>query len=384
MTARSLLFPHANPVTVGRTHPVESASGSALGAGRSTRSGDGAPTRRAPERVHDDGGARRTFAPGRRSPSRGRPRGTAGTSTHGIAGAVAAALLALAAALAHPGVARADERPRVATTFTVLADMAANVAGEAADVVSVTKPGAEIHGYQPTPKDIARTRDADLLLRNGLNLELWFEKFLARLGDVPSATLSDGVEPIAIGGGEYDGKPNPHAWMSPDAALVYVDNIRDALARVDPANAAIYRENAERYKGEIRAAIEPLRAALADVPDGERWLVTSEGAFSYLARDLGLRELYLWPINADAQGTPQQVRTVIDTVRENAIPVVFSESTVSDKPARQVARETGARYGGTLYVDSLSEADGEVPTYLDLLRVTVSRVAAGLLGDAER
>ena len=167
--------------------------------------------------------------------------------------------------------------------------------------------------------------------------------------------------------------------MSPEAALVYVDNIRDALIGIDPDEAETYTANAAAYAERIRAQTEPLLALLAEVPETQRWLVTSEGAFSYLARDLGLRELYLWPMNADSQGTPQQVRAVIDAVREHDIPVVFSESTVSDKPARQVARETGADYGGVLYVDSLSEASGEVPTYLDLLRVTSTRVAEGLL-----
>lgn len=291
-----------------------------------------------------------------------------------------AAVAVLALVLATSGV-QAAELPRVVTTFTVLADMTRRVAGDAAEVVSVTKPGAEIHNYQPTPKDIGRARRADLVIRNGMGLELWFEKFLDRLGNVPSATLSDGVEPISIGEGPYDGKPNPHAWMSPDSALIYVDNILEALIGVAPEAQEAFTANANAYKEEIRAALDPLVALIDTVPEPSRWLVTSEGAFSYLARDLGLQELYLWPINADAQGTPQQVRRVIDTVREHAIPVIFSESTVSSKPAEQVARETGSRYGGVLYVDSLSEANGAVPTYLDLLRVTVETIVAGLTND---
>jgi manganese/iron transport system substrate-binding protein len=283
-------------------------------------------------------------------------------------------------ALLVPGTALAADKPKVVTTFTVIADIARNVAGDAADVESITKPGAEIHGYQPTPRDILKARDADLVLRNGLNLEAWFEKFLANLGDVPTVTVSDGVEPISIGGGAYDGKPNPHAWMSPDNALIYVENIRKALTDIDPANAAVYEANAKTYSDKIRAEIEPLKAEISAVPEEQRWLVTSEGAFSYLARDLGLKELYLWPINADSQGTPQQVKAVVDAVVKNKIPVVFSESTVSDKPAKQVAAETGAKYGGVLYVDSLSEPDGPVPTYLDLLKVTVSTIAKGLAG----
>ncbi|KQW29777.1 iron ABC transporter substrate-binding protein [Rhizobium sp. Root274] len=285
-----------------------------------------------------------------------------------------------ALALLLPGAALAADKPKVVTTFTVIADIARNVAGDAADVESITKPGAEIHGYQPTPRDILKARDADLVLRNGLYLEAWFEKFLANLGSVPTVTVSDGVEPISIGGGAYEGKPNPHAWMSPDNALIYVENIRKALSDIDPANAAIYEANAKAYSAKIRAEIEPLKAEISAVPENQRWLVTSEGAFSYLARDLGLKELYLWPINADSQGTPQQVKAVVDAVIANKIPVVFSESTVSDKPAKQVAAETGAAYGGVLYVDSLSEADGPVPTYIDLLKVTVSTIAKGLAG----
>jgi manganese/iron transport system substrate-binding protein len=211
-----------------------------------------------------------------------------------------------------------------------------------------------------------------------MNLELWIEQFLSNLRDVPAATLTDGIEPISISGGEYDGKPNPHAWMALDSAEIYIDNIRDALSAADPDNAEVYAANAEAYKAEVAAVIGPLRDAVRALPEERRWLVTSEGAFSYLARDFGLKEVYLWPMNADSQGTPQQVRAVIDAVRDHDIPVVFSESTVSDKPARQVARETGAAYGGVLYVDSLSEPDGPVPSYLDLLRVTSETIVNGL------
>lgn len=287
-----------------------------------------------------------------------------------ISCAVFAAILATNAA--------AEDKMKVVTTFTVLADMAANVAGDAADVVSITKPGAEIHGYEPTPQDIVRASDADLILWNGMNLELWFEQFLSNLKDVPSATLTDGIDPISIASGSYTGKPNPHAWMGLDNALIYIDNIANAFAEQDPENADTYAANAATYKDELRATIEPLRAAVEQIPQNARWLVTCEGAFSYLARDFGMQELYLWPMNADQVGTPQQVRGVIDAVRANDIPVVFCESTVNTAPAEQVARETGVQYGGVLYVDSLSAADGPVPTYLDLLKVTAGTVATAL------
>ena len=288
-----------------------------------------------------------------------------------------AATVIFAGRLANAEPAPEGGKFKVVTTFTVVQDIAQNVAGDKADVVSITKPGAEIHDYQPTPLDIVKAQDADLVLWNGFNLERWFEKFFQNVEDVPGVVLTEGIEPMGIREGPYTGKPNPHAWMSPSNALAYVENIRKALAEHDPANAETYNRNAEAYAAKIKALDEPLRRRLEAIPENQRWLVTSEGAFSYLARDYGLKEAYLWPINADEQGTPQQVRKVIDLVRENGIPVVFSESTISDRAAKQVAKETGARYGGVLYVDSLSTADGPVPTYLDLLNVTVDTIAKG-------
>lgn len=291
---------------------------------------------------------------------------------------IRAGIVGLSLLVATPAL--AEVKFKAVTTFTVIADMAANVAGDAADVVSITKPGAEIHGYEPTPRDILKAQDADLVLWNGMNLELWFEQFFRNLEHVPQAVVSAGIDPISIAEGSYEGKPNPHAWMSLESALIYVDNIAAAFIEHDPLNEDAYRANAEAYKAQIAETIAPLKAAVQTVPEAQRWLVTCEGAFSYLARDYGLNELYLWPMNADQTGTPKQVKKVIDGVRAHDIPVVFCESTVNTDPAKQVARETGARYGGVLYVDSLTEAGGPVPTYLDLLRVTSETVVMGLTG----
>ena len=272
----------------------------------------------------------------------------------------------------------AKTKLKAITTFTVIADMARNVAGDVAVVESITKAGAEIHGYQPTPRDIIKAQDADLILWNGLNLELWFEQFFTNLKNIPSVMLTEGIQPMGITEGEYTGKPNPHAWMSPNNALIYIDNIRDAFISSDPKNKVTYARNAEKYKKEIIDTINPLREKIMTVPVEKRWLVTCEGAFSYLIRDFKMQELYLWPMNADSQGTPQQVRKVIDGVRKYNIPAVFCESTVSQAPAQQIARETEAEYGGVLYVDSLTEKTGKVPTYLELLKVTTETIAQGL------
>ncbi len=274
--------------------------------------------------------------------------------------------------------ASADEKKfKVVTTFTVIQDIAQNVAGDAAVVESITKVGAEIHEYDPTPQDITKALSADLVLWNGLNLELWFERFFEDVKNVPSVVVTEGIDPMPIQEGSYKGNPNPHAWMSPTLALTYIENIRAALVKYDPKNAEIYNKNAAEYVAKIKALDAPLRERLAKIPESQRWLVTSEGAFSYLARDYNLKEAYLWPINAEQQGTPKQVKNLIDLVRANNIPVLFSESTISDKPAKQVSKETGAKYGGVLYVDSLSTKDGPVPTYIDLLKVTVETIAKG-------
>ena len=272
---------------------------------------------------------------------------------------------------------QAQAKFKVVTTFTVIQDIAQNVAGDAATVESITKPGAEIHEYEPTPKDIVKAQSADLILWNGLNLERWFERFFQNIKDKPAVVVTEGIQPLSIYEGPYKNAPNPHAWMSPSNALIYIENIKNALVKYDPQNAAVYEKNAADYAQKIKQLDEPLRAKLAQIPENQRWLVTSEGAFSYLAKDYNLKEGYLWPINAEQQGTPQQVRKVIDLVRKNNIPVVFSESTISPKPAQQVAKESGAKYGGVLYVDSLSTKDGPVPTYIDLLNVTVSTIVKG-------
>ncbi|MFB6421971.1 MAG: metal ABC transporter substrate-binding protein [Candidatus Malihini olakiniferum] len=273
--------------------------------------------------------------------------------------------------------ANAKDKLKVVTTFTIIQDIAQNVAGDAAIVESITKPGAEIHDYQPTPHDIVKAHSADLILWNGLNLERWFSRFFQNIKEVPAVTVTDGITPLPIREGTYNGNPNPHAWISPRNALFYLENIRKGLVKYDSDNAEIYNRNAKAYSEKIKALDTPLRERLARIPEAQRWLVTSEGAFSYLTIDYQFNEVYIWPINADEQGSPQQVRRVIDIVREKHIPVVFSESTISDKPVKQISKETGTKYGGVLYVDSLSNKKGPVPTYLDLLQTTVNIIAKG-------
>jgi manganese transport system substrate-binding protein len=246
-------------------------------------------------------------------------------------------------------------------------------------VESITKAGAEIHGYEPTPGDIRRASGAALILDNGLNLEAWFGKFVAGM-DVPHAVVSEGVRTIDIAEDSYAGMPNPHAWMSPVNVQTYVDNMVEAFSDLDPDNASEYESNGEEYKSELQGVQDDLVDALSALPEQQRALVTCEGAFSYLARDAGLTEKYIWAVNAEQQATPQQIASTIEFVRSNDVPAVFCESTVSDAPMRQVVEATGAEFGGVLYVDSLSDSGGPVPTYLELIRHDASVIIDALTG----
>jgi manganese transport system substrate-binding protein len=297
------------------------------------------------------------------------------------------AVAAVATALLFvPGIGPAEEsagdgRPKVLTTFTVLADMTRQVAGDRVQVASITKPGAEIHGYEPTPKDLRRAAGADLVLENGMGLERWFEQFIDKAGS-RSVTLTRGIAPIPIRGAtEYAGKPNPHAWMSTENAKVYVENIRRALTELDPEGDEVFAANARRYNRQIDEIAGRVERELESLPTDRRALVTCEGAFSYLTRDFRMAEQYLWPVNAEAEGTPRQIADSVQFVRDREVPAVFCESTVSNKAQKQVAKESGANFGGTLYVDSLSRPGGPVPTYLDLLQLNADRIVNGLTGD---
>ena len=270
------------------------------------------------------------------------------------------------------------DKPEVLTTFTVLADLARNVAGDRLKVRSIVKPGSEIHGYQPTPSDIEQASSADLIIENGLGLELWARKFTASAGDIPTVTLSDGMEPLLIAEDAYAGKPNPHAWMSPQRTMAYVDQLEQAFVQLDPAGAEQFKANAVAYKQSLQRLDQELRSSLETIPTERRVLVSCEGAFTYLASDYGLEEAYLWPVNAESQVTPKRMARLIETVRSRKIPAVFCESTVSDKAQKQVAAESGARFGGTFYVDSLSKADGPAPTLLKLQRHNVALLINGL------
>lgn len=294
-----------------------------------------------------------------------------------LTGLVSATALALSACSPAATSGADDDRPLVLTTFTVLKDIAANVAGDHLRVESITQEGAEIHGYEPSPSDIRHAEEADLVLENGMGLEKWFEQFIDVAG-TEHVVLTEGITPIDITEDADAGQPNPHAWMSPSNTAIYVENMVTAFSDLAPDHAADFEANAEDYTAKLTEVETNLADTLAALPENQRALVTCEGAFSYLARDAGLTEKYIWPVNAEHEATPQQVASTIEFVRDNDVPAVFCESTVNDKAMQQVVDATDATFGGTLYVDSLTTADGPVPTYLDLITHDAETIADAL------
>ena len=295
--------------------------------------------------------------------------------------ATASALALTACASAGTEAGEDSALPVVLTTFTVLEDMAAEVGGEHIEVRSITPEGAEVHEYDPTPSDIRNATEADLVLENGLGLEEWFEQFLQH-AEAPSATLTDGVETLPVtrlqdhpddAGSDEDMPVNPHAWMSPVQAQVYVDNIEAALAQHFPEHADQFAENAETYRHQLQEVHQDALERF-DALESEVHLVTCEGAFSYLAEEYDLGEHYLWPMNAENEGTAAQAQAQVDYVDTHEVPVVFCESTVNDSAQQQVAAATEAELGNALHVDSLTDAEGAVPRYVDLLTYDVDLI----------
>lgn len=270
--------------------------------------------------------------------------------------------------------------PTVLASFTVLEDMVAAVGGDHIEVRSITPAGAEVHDYDPTPTDIRNAADADLVIENGLGLEEWLGQFIQH-ADAPRIAVSEGVRTQPVTrlpghpddpGSQSEAPVNPHAWMSPVQGEIYIDNIEAALSEHFPEDAEHFAHNAEDFRQQLQRVH---RQALAgfDAVDSAAHLVTCEGAFSYLTVEYGLGEHYLWPLNAENQGTAAQTAAQIDFVNEHDVPVVFCETTVNDSAQQQVAAETDAELGQPLYVDSLAE-EGPVSSYLDLLEYDIEQI----------
>ena len=271
-----------------------------------------------------------------------------------------------------------DGRPLVLTGFTVMRSMAEAVACGRLQVESLLAPGQEIHAHQSGKREQSWLAQADLVLVHGLGLQPWLPPLLDGLPDLPTADVTAGIKPLMISSGPLAGQPDPHAWMSPTQALVYVNNIRDAFIRLDPANASTYQSCAQRYSAQLRRVDQQLRERLSTIPRAQRVLVSCEGSLAYLGADYELEQMYLWPPQAEPRVEPSRATAVAAEVRARGVPAVYCESTFDDSPQRDLADKAGVRFGGPLFTDSISGLDGLAPSYIELLRHNADLIKRGL------
>jgi manganese/iron transport system substrate-binding protein len=265
----------------------------------------------------------------------------------------------------------ADERPTVVTTFSILADFARVLVGEEAEVVSLVPRGAEVHEYELRPADFRALERADLVFYNGLTLEQWLPQVRAVVGEVVpviGVAEASGIQTLAIVSGEYQGQPDPHAWMDPMRAALYVSAMEQQLARVLPELGPAIQARSERYRAELAQLHADLQEVFSAIPAERRVLISSEAAFVYFAEAFGFFHEAIWGNNAEAEGGPRQLMRVVDIIAERAPPALFWESTVSSRSVETVSVETGVPYFGPLYVDSLGEPNGAADTYLTMMR----------------
>jgi len=258
-----------------------------------------------------------------------------------------------------------------------LADIISNVAKDDFIVRSITKPGVEVHGYQPTPSDLVNASRAFVFIDNGFGFELWAEKFVSNL-KVKRITVAEDLDPIFISEDFYKGKPNHHAWISPKRGMLYVDILVDSLSELRPSKRILFEENGKIYKDKLSKIDKEFSLFINNLNKERRNLVSCEGAFSYLTNDYGLEEVYLWPVNAESQITPKRMARTISLVKEKNVPSVFCDSTVSNESQMVVANETGANFGGNLFVDSLSDDSGPASSYMKMLEHNLELIKKGL------
>src|SRR5215471_11764287 len=281
-------------------------------------------------------------------------------------------ILVVFALAAQPS--RAQDRVDVVASFSILADIVKNVGGDRVNVVSLVGPNGDVHVYTPAPSDAKTNAEAKILFINGLGLEGWLPRLVQSAGSKAMiATASDGVAPLQLGSAA-----DPHAWQSVPNVRIYVANIRDALSSADPADEAVYRANADHYLKELDALDAEVRAAIARIPSDRRKVITTHNAFGYFAAAYGIAFLAPVGVSTETEPSARDIALLIRQIRKDKIPAVFLENLSDDRLIGRIAAETGARAGGTLYSDSLTDEKGPAPTYIDLVRHNIKALTSAL------
>jgi zinc/manganese transport system substrate-binding protein len=271
---------------------------------------------------------------------------------------------------------RAESRLNVVASFSILGDLVSNVGGDRVSVTTLVGPNGDVHVYTPAPADAKKVADAKLLVINGLGLEGWLPRLLQASGSkAPIVTATRGIAPLRLGS-----DADPHAWQSVVNAKIYVANIRDALVAADPADAEVFRKQAQAYLAKLDALDREVRQAIAKIPQGHRKVISTHNAFGYFASAYGIDFIAPEGVSTESEASARDIADIITEVRRQKIPAVFLENISDPRLMRRIAAETGASIGGTLYSDSLTGEKGDAPTYIDMVRHNI-RTLTGALAD---
>ncbi|APX71700.1 metal ABC transporter substrate-binding protein [Companilactobacillus allii] len=277
-----------------------------------------------------------------------------------------------------------NDKLQIVTTNSILEDMVKNVGGNRVEIHSIVKRGTDPHEYEPQPTDVAKSVDADVIFHNGLNLETggngWFTKLVKTSNknfDKDVFAASDGIKPQHLTTNENE--VDPHAWLDLKNGIIYVKNITKVLKDKDPRNAEYYQQNSDQYITKLTKLHKEAKAKFSNVPENQRLLVTSEGAFKYFSEAYKLKPAYIWEINTEAQGTPEQMEKLLSIINKSDVRSLFVETSVSAKSMNKVSKETGLPIYSKLFTDSLASEGSEGDTYYTMMKWNFDKIYEGLI-----
>ncbi|MER2077510.1 metal ABC transporter solute-binding protein, Zn/Mn family [Psychrobacillus psychrotolerans] len=278
-----------------------------------------------------------------------------------------------------------NDKIHVIATYSIIYDIVKNVGGNRVEVHTLAPVGSNPHEYDPLPKDVQLTTDADAVFYNGLNLEggnSWFEKLLLTAGktgiEAPVFRLSEGVEPKHLTSKGKESEEDPHAWLDVRNGIKYAQNVKNGLIKVDPEHADVYEKNAKEYILKLENLHQEAVKRFSKIPQEQRLLITSEGAFKYFSEAYGFEAAYIWEINAENQGSPEQVKAVVDFIRSKTNPVLFVETSLDPRSMEMVSNETGVPIYGKIFTDSIGKPGEDGDTYIKMMEWNIDIILSGL------
>ena len=277
------------------------------------------------------------------------------------------------------------KKVQVVATNSIIYDITKNVAGDLADIHSIVPIGQDPHEYEPLPQDVQKIHDADLIFYNGINLEnaedAWFTKMVKNAGKVADKdyfAVSDGVDVIYLEGENEKGKEDPHAWLNIENGVIYAKNIAKQLIAKDPEHKDTYQKNLDKYVAELDKLDKDAKERLAKIPEEKKLIVTSEGCFKYFSKAYGVPSAYIWEINTEEEGTPEQTTRLVEILKKSKVPSLFVESSVDDRPMKTVSQESGKPIYSTIFTDSIADKGKDGDSYLSMMKWNLTKIIEGL------